>query len=84
MDHETRERVDRCRDVAQQVVTALMFNERELAGRLIAEFDQVDWLAYTLADVVRCVHQSWATACYADPEDTWQQLVLNLAEQRST
>lgn len=81
---ETRREVDRCRDVAQEVITALLFDERELAGQLIAGYDRPDWLAYTLADIVRCVHNSWSEAYGMNPHDTWQQLALDLAKQRLT
>lgn len=72
------------KDVAQQVVTLLLNDERDAAAKLALEYPQPTALALVLGDLVACVHSSWAGITGTDRDETWRLMLLRIEAWRLT
>lgn len=78
--------LDRARDTAQQVVTALLHGDRHLAGQIVEEYPAPLILALVLADLVAHTHHSWARAtgmAIEQRNQSWAELMADIEEWRS-
>lgn len=83
--------LDRCRDVAQQAVTAALHGDRDDAAMIVLDLDTrtpegLLELALVLVDLVAHVHCRWAAALSMDDEqarDAWRELMADIETWRA-
>jgi hypothetical protein len=71
-------------DTAQQVVTALLNEDRDLAGDLAEAFPDPLALALVLADLTAYIHHAWAAAAGIDRTEAWQFILGQVEHWRVT
>lgn len=76
--------ISQSRDAAQQIVTALLGGDQNLAKDIIIDFDHMHLLAMVLADLTAGVHMAWCRTTVGEQyvELAWQNLLLDIAEYR--
>jgi hypothetical protein len=75
--------IDGARDAAQQVVTALVYNDRALAAKIAEGYPDPLILALVLADLTAHVHHLWADTVGAPPVDGWQTIMVGIEDWRT-
>lgn len=74
------------REIAQQIVSALVHGDRnaaaDLATEAFAENSLIfpDVLVLVVADLLVMTHKSWAIAVHVDPVLAWQTLMVGVEE----
>lgn len=79
---------DDARDAAQQLTTACMHRDRDLAGQIFLEVPDHVALALplVLADLVCHVHHRWASALGMTPDEArqaWVELLADIEDWRT-
>lgn len=76
------------KDSAQQMMTALLAGDRDLAGDIAEEFPAEHQIALSLvlADLCAAVHKTWCTTFCDDTVvlDTWQAMMMDIEVWRNS